>query len=387
MATDAVILAELIRRSTPIGSAAIFPDSGPTINLDDGSEWLRTGLAKATTGYARAAALEHLKVTGIIVSGSFSIGITGMATDGAGNFAAAYGDGTNILVSTNGGVSWSTVAHNAGGAVHAVAYGASKWVAVGNSGIQWFAASCATVNGTWVVRTAPAITGGDAGSASMIFANSLFVAAGAGTTNAFMSSSDGITWTGATPATAITTNAIVAYANSKWLVGSTGSTNWQTSTNGTSWSNATGPLASLSGLMGGGGIFVSVHNGSYIYTSSDAVTWTLRNTIPGFMQGSGQRASYSFDGTRFIIGTEGTYALHWSLDGINWRVRWLSSNLNASRTYPFSDGTRMIVLGGSASSMYTTNFATADFVGTSYRNVTTGSTGDIYTPVSYVRIK
>lgn len=48
----------------PIGASMLFPDSGTSIQMADGSVWLRSGVYKPANQYPVAAKLPHLQVYG-----------------------------------------------------------------------------------------------------------------------------------------------------------------------------------------------------------------------------------------------------------------------------------------------------------------------------------
>jgi len=388
MAVDAVVLAEVIRRANPVGTVQFVPDSGQIINLSDGSEWLRTGLAKSITGYTKAAAVEHLKVSGLSSNYVANNATKQIATDGAGNFVAAFGDATNVKVSTDGGATWSNVAHNAGGAVHAVAYGGGRFVAIGQSGTTWSAASCATANGTWVVGTGlTGITSGTTATTHMVYGGGKFVAVCVGGNGAIAVSSNGTSWTCYNPPSALAGTPAVAYANAKWIISNNTTSTWAQSSDAITWSAlTTGAINSPVALLSNGTLLVCFGIGT-IYTSTDTgATWTSR-----VLRGNSSYALANFpgqcvyDGQKFIIPGLNAPLVFWSSDGSTWRMRWLSINPSATAMAVGSDGTRAVFHGGTDNSLYTASWNTPDYIGTGVTQYSgTMANG---TPVGYIKIK
>ena len=388
MALDAVILAEIVRRVNPVGSLQFFPESGQVVNLSDGSEWLRTGLAKSITGYTKAAAVEHLKVSGLASNYVAGNDTKQIATDGAGNFVAAFGDATYVKVSTDGGATWSNVLHMAGGAISAVVYTGTRFVAIGNSAAVWYMSSCTTANGTWVAGTGmTGITSGTANTAHAAYAGGKVVAACVGGNGAIAVSSNGTSWTCYNPPSALAGVPAVAYANSKWIISNNIATAWAQSSDAITWSAlTTGAVNNPAALLSNGTLLVC-YGSNTGYTSTDTgATWTSRaingNSAYTLASLPGQCV---YDGQKFIIPVAGSALVFWSSDGTTWRMRWLSSAMNATAVAVGSDGTRAVFHGGSQASLYTASWSTPDYIGTGYLQYS--GTMAVGTPVGYIKIK
>ena len=214
MATDAVVLAELIRRVSPIGSMEYWAEAGATINQPDGSEWLRTGTVKSATGYTVAASLEHLKVSGVPVTLPAAVSAYQIATDGAGTFVVAYGSSSNLLVSTNGGATWGTVSHGLGSDCYGVAYGGGVFVTACGTGTtaSFASATPAAVTSTWTSR---GTLSSALGNCRIFYGGGKFVAIPVSSAAAAYSVS-GTSWSDCT--LAHSSNGPAIWTGTKWLV-------------------------------------------------------------------------------------------------------------------------------------------------------------------------
>jgi hypothetical protein len=306
---------------SPVGSFQIFPDLGSIIRLADGSEWLRTGLSVPfATKYAQCAKLEYAKVYGSLIAsalpvsiGTATAGQVEIASNGAGTIVIAYGSTSQVLVSTNGGQSFSTNAVSLGGfAITGVIWAGNRFIIWGYSsgsgnasfylahsatGTSWTAGSqlatltvtsgdvfLAEANRTTgvVCFSAPNQAGGlwrcTAGSTVSQIASSGNAGNGLcglacdqagggagkwvrasqqGQANYAYSTDDGASWTATFASPSTITQNHITYCGGQWLwqnMGVTGGAYWATSTPSvaTSWVSRTMPQASA--LNPGGGI-------------------------------------------------------------------------------------------------------------------------------------
>ena len=124
------------------------------------------------------------------------------AGDGNAIYGLAYGDSKFIAVgnggrvtSTTNGTTWGWVVDNLGGlgTLNAVIYGGGKWVAVSNDGRIAYATGDPAIPANWTALTAEKSRFGSAGILSIAYGNGKFVAVGH---NGKMATSpDGIEWT------------------------------------------------------------------------------------------------------------------------------------------------------------------------------------------------
>ena len=384
MATDAVVLAELIRRVSPLGSMEYWAEAGPTINQPDGSEWLRSGTVKAAAGYTVAASLEHIKVSGVPVTLPAAVLVTQIATDSAGTFVAAYGSSSNLLVSTNGGATWATVSHGLGSGCYGVAYGGGVFVtACGTGATASFAsATPAAVTSTWTSR-------GTLSSAlvncRIFYGGGKFVAIPAGSGTAAANSSTGTSWSNCT--LTASSNGPALWTGTKWLVSPNGaSTSGSQSTDGATWSAWTAPVGNIASMAYGNSVAL-IQSNVGVYRSTDGgTTWALVNVAAN----SGYAPlDLNFDGTRFMAtaGDASTRGAWYSTDGLTWAVRNLAL-ADGTRPIICSDGTRLVAMPAisSAAAVYSSNFSTADYVGITQKLLMYGGNPDT-SAIGYVRIK
>jgi hypothetical protein len=390
-----------------IGDAMLCEERGES--FPRGAEtWLRTGVYETAATYPTAAQLDWMKVIGLSATLPSSVTVLDAISNGSNTIVAAYGDATNVLVSTDGGASWNAVAHNAAGAVYSVAYGAGVFVAMGNSTTA-FQPSTSPDGATWTVRTGSTVTTATANTPRVIFAGSQFVAVCGGTsaTGQVSTSPDGITWTARNGSQAITAPVRIAHNGTIYLVLG-GTTAAMSSTNGTSWTNRTSPLALVGDMAANSTLFVITgpSNPTSYHTSTDAITFTTRflPTNATVSQPRGFRAGtiVRYTGTYFLITSTsdgsvgGNPTLYYSANGIsNWKRRWLSAAHavnNDAQWLVIGSGNRIIALpsadnsavAASTSALYSTDFPNnADYVGSPLIYSASGAAG---APTMYLRV-
>ena len=193
---------------------------------------------------------------------------------GAGLWVAVAESGTNRVMTSPDGITWTPRTAAEANAWNSVAYGNNLFVAVASTGTNRVMTSPDGI--TWTARTAPAKSWN-----SVAYGNNLFVAVGFGATAAdsVMTSPDGITWTARTAVELATWNS-VAYGNGRWVaVNGNGTSRVMTSTNGTTWSTVDAVAANnWQSVAYGNGLWVAVStNGTNrVMTSPDGITWTGR---------------------------------------------------------------------------------------------------------------
>jgi tetrahydromethanopterin S-methyltransferase subunit F len=207
-----------------------------------------------------------------------------------------------------------------------VTYGNGLFVAVAQSGTNSVMTSSDGI--TWTSQTSAA----DNVWNSVTYGNGLFVAVSVtGTGNRVMTSPDGITWT---IRTSIPNNAwtSVTYGNGLFVAvacgvnatacNSTAGNRVMTSPNGVDWTTQTTPADNQwMSVTYGNGIFVAVAQsgtGNRVMTSPDGITWTSRtsaadNAWYGVTYGNGLFVAVAGSGTNNRVMT--------SPDGITWTIR------------------------------------------------------------------
>lgn len=324
-----------------------------------GQTFARTGTVYAFGSYPLAAADGGLMVNGIAATLPASVAITSWATNGAGTIVAAYGSGTNVIVSTNNGATWATAAHN-NTVMSAVVWNAtsSKFVLLGNDATFLYCSNSA--NGTtWTAQTSTAMFGGVATSntvAAVCDGTTVLCAVKSSSTTCAATTTDGSTLTARTLAAALSGSGqinvaqMVSLGVNRWLISQNTSLQQSTAANASTWVTRTYPFSAgaAAGLCSGGSQLLLFSDSSNTYaTSPDGSTWATRG-FPFSASGSandlvspnGGNANptapnwLSHDGTRFITGTacnsriSGTFA--YSSDGISWDSRQVTSACVAS---------------------------------------------------------
>lgn len=240
------------------------------------------------------------------------------AAFGGSTWLATRDASTGGATSTNNGGTWTARTANINFNNVAVAYGASVFCALANSGTS----SQTSPDGiTWTTRTVPTSGGYD----SLAFGGSLFVGVGVGN-NIAITSSDGITWTNRTlPSQSNARRTNVAYGAGTYAITSRDATNFDYSTNGTTWTAATSPGGGAWYYIGYNGTkwLATVDSSTTYATSTDAITWTSATAAITF-QGQIRAA-----GSTFLVG--GAYPsanIYTSTNGTTFTTRTLPSSQN-----------------------------------------------------------
>jgi hypothetical protein len=198
--------------------------------------------------------------------------------------------------------------------IHTIAYGNSRFVAVGQSGkgayssdgINWTAiGNMGFYNGDYD-RDNDTIYG-------IAYGGGKFVAVGAYTppiTGKAAYSTNGVSWTAVSNTTFGTdTIRAIAYGNGKFVaVGGIGKAAW--STDGVTWTAvsiySTGTTNNLTAITYGDGKFVAVNDDCYSFYSSDGINWTgadvlfeSRNALYGVAYGNGKFVAVGQNGKAF----------------------------------------------------------------------------------------
>lgn len=364
-------------------------DIGPTFT-DSGATYLRAGtLVSPASTYPIAAAKDYFKAYGLTATlpATLPTNVTGSANNGASIFTIAFGDNTNVYASTNGGQTWSTVAHSLANAAQAVAWGGGNGIAVGNAAAAW-AVSSTTTGTSYTVRTGATLAGATANTANAIWqsASSLFVAACQGTTSACQTSPDGTTWTARTLSTALTGRPLMCHGNGVTLIGVNGSATWNRSVNGTTFANTTMPTTAIYAVVGTSTLLYCFSNAGY-YTSTDGTTWSSLKSYPftNISPVNGAPYNYTSDGTNAIISYCGdqsgnlTTNIASTSDGNTWALRWLSASNTSGAGYGWglsANATKLVAFDTQSpnqKALYTAGWpASPDYVG-SGMPVKTGS--------------
>lgn len=319
MSTDAVILAEMLRRVEPIGSVCYMADMGPSLTMGDGSIRLRSGSVVLPSSASQLAAnVKHLTTVGLPNSGLPNSAIADADTNGTGTWVVVMQDG-NAYVSTNYGQTYSTVNANltAGHLACGVAYNGTTWVIVGSSAGNFSASSSTNPASSWTARYSVAVTGATAGDAKVVWSGTKFVAYCSGTSGgAIHVSTDGFTW-GAGGLTAVVMSGISMAVGGGYIfaVNTGGAIHAYSTDHGASW-QVQGTIGGVGGIFAGAGsaglggaavaygsgLFAFYANNGVIFAGADPSTLTARN----FRAGVGQNGmQITHNGSKFLLSQSG----------------------------------------------------------------------------------
>lgn len=263
----------------PIGSLAPYQNAGTDfIDPYTGATWLRTGVVKAAGGYPQAAAHPALQVFGEPCGAppSTASGLLDLATDGAGNVVACNYSTTTVAVSTDGGATWTTLAHNLGVYCVSACWDAtnSLWLFAGNDGANLKVSSTPNLSTAATLRfTSAAATFTDSsalirssGGNSVVIANGSYAAY----------SNNGTSWTQIGSPVGVNTPQGLAKNGSLWAVTYTGYA-LTSPDGGATWGALQSQPAGGSGQMtAGNGVFLLFGSSGQVYTSATAASgsWT-----------------------------------------------------------------------------------------------------------------
>ena len=245
---------------------------------------------------------------------------------GNGTFVAVSVDGTNRVMTSSDGITWTARSVPASSWT-SVTYGNGVFVAVAGFGTDRIMTSPDGI--TWTPR------GSSTDSWDAIaYGNNTFVAVGM-STNRVMTSTDGITWTNRTVPTGIQQWKSVTWGNNKFVaVSGTGfNDRVMTSADGVTWTYAQAiHNGNWSSIAYGNNTFVATATSfggggsmDYVMTSSDGITWTARTAAAAVgwnavVYGGGKFVAVSSSGSnRVMTSTDGiTWAAHTAADASGW---------------------------------------------------------------------
>ena len=236
-------------------------------------------------------------------------------TFGNGTFVAVSNNGTNRVMTSTDGITWTPRSVPASSWA-SVTYGNGVFVAVAGFGTDRIMTSPDGV--TWTPR------GSSTDSwAGITFGNNTFVAVATMGTNRVMTSTDGITWTNrSVPTGGIQGWSAVTWGNNKFVaISFTGfNDRVMTSPDGVTWTYAQAiHNGNWSSIAYGNNLFVATASNSgsssdYLMTSSDGTTWTPRTAAAG-----NGWASVVYGGGKFVaVANSGSNRVMTSTDGITW---------------------------------------------------------------------
>lgn len=244
---------------------------------------------------------------------------------GAGVYVAVADSGTNQVMTSSDGITWTTRTAAQANPWRSVTYGGGVFVAVSASGINQVMTSPDGI--TWTSRTAAAANAW----CSVTYGGGLFVAVASNGISRVMTSPDGIAWTSAPAAEQNGWNA-VTYGNGLFVAvaPTTGAHLVMTSPDGTNWTARNASEASYwRGITYGNGTFVAIADfGSpnKVMTSPDGINWTSRTGT-----GSGYWSSVVYGKGLFVaLSSSGPTIIMVSPDGVTWTTQNSAEAINWS---------------------------------------------------------
>ena len=226
---------------------------------------------------------------------------------GAGVFKLAY--------SSDAGSTWTSLPY-AGfeTATYGLAFGSSKWVAVGEgttntmlfsyTGTVWYSLGMALFSSK---------------GTSITWNGSIWVATGEGT-NSIATSADGVTWTGQGTSVFFVRGWAAASDGTTWItVGEGGNTLGRSPDNGATWVGLGDDIFSLAayGVAWNGSIWIAVGKGTNtIATSADGLTWTGQGTTVFPTSGW----VIVWNGSYWLAGSDTDPIIAGSVDGLEWAI-------------------------------------------------------------------
>jgi hypothetical protein len=261
-------------------------------------------------------------------------------THANGLFVAVSGFGTDRVMTSPDGISWTARTAAAANNWMSVAYGNGLFVAVAQSGTNRVMTSPDGI--TWTARSVPIQSW-----SGITYANGLFVAVAQNGTSAVMTSPDGITWTTRTIPLSANWYAIT-YGNGLYVAVALGG-EVMTSPNGITWTIRTGPSGGgWTSITYGNGLFVAVTGSgpNRIMTSPDGITWTVRTAPEANMW-----YSVTYGNGRFVaVASAGTNRVMTSPDGVAWTMYLNTTDRWFAVTY---GGGKFVAVGNSANQAMT----------------------------------
>jgi len=387
-------VSQVLGGNEPIGVDKFFADSGTSITEESGAFWLRSGLAATAASYPRAAALEHCKISGIAATNATSMTVRQVADNGAGVIVAAFvgATGSQVLVSTDDGLTYAVVNSGLSAVPTGVIYNGTRFIVVGNDGSNIYT-RYSTDGTSWSAGGTQAQSGGTSGTAKIAWNGSLAYglvdnSTGAGTA---FTTTDGVTLTARVSPAGSSWKSLIA-GGSTFLVGSN-STAAYTTTTGASYTTVTLPAAGDMAAYLGGTWMVKADGTNTYYTSTDLITFTLRQ-IPGLATGFYNSRALSFDSNRVYAGVynsptnSGAPCIMWSDDLISWKIRGVTASLGSTTTWLCHAGKYFFPKGenGSTSILRTASFSTADYVGAALMTTSSATNANAASAVIYRKL-
>ena len=335
---------------------------------------LKTGRLVSAASYPVAAALNSLKVSGII-GGSFgALPALQIASNNDGVIVATVGD-TYVRVSTNYGESWGNHTPSGGGGnnIEAVVWTGSRFILGQDllSEYRFFHATNPTGSGSWATGGAVTVGSTTGGTIRGAWNGTVALFVGAGSTAAAVTTTDGTSGTARTLPASLGSSCEISATDSTFVIKGSSVTGY-TSTNGSSFTSFTTPAA-MPMVIKTGSLYCGRKSSgaatATVFTSTDLSTWTENTNLP--IKFRSDTCRLSGDGTNLIL--SGSYDSSTSTPlcmistdgGLNWSRRWLSSAPAAGGAFIVSASKYFVqsVVSVTSNSLYAADISVADYVG------------------------
>lgn len=395
MSTDAVVLAEVIRRSNPVGTMAPFQNVGTEFTTAASATWLRTGVAKAAAGYPQAAAEPSLQMFGSPVTTPPAQSTWyDIASDGGNNYVICVNSNTSVYVSTDGGATWSTLAHNLGAmSATSACWDAtnSLWLIAGNDGTNLKISTTPNLATAATLRFTGTPVSPVASTAIIRSSGGKSIAVCNAGSNAAAYTSNGTAWTAASLALSASPTGL-AKVGTRWMVGVQGTTNAPYSDDdGATWPGQQTIPAAPTTFVGGNGLFVGIGSGGAVYYSAtgNTGTWAASTLAGGISTESpinGKCIGGYVDGVWRFASQAGIIE---TSDLITTRIKRTPTDMSTQTPIAvFGTGGKFVIGYGAATpaAVSGSSLTTATYVGTP-KLLSTLATYALGVPVYYARIK
>ena len=314
----------------PSINAVAFGNATHVLVGDYGEIWTSPDTATWTPRNNPDGSLRPLR--GVAFGGGAFVAVGACCSALGGGGISPNSMGGPILTSPNG-VTWTYRGALAESGLHAIAFGAGRFVAVGARGTVL---TSTTAGASWQFAAVP----GAADYLGVAYGGGTFVAVGE--RGSILRSSDGTTWTAA-GAPGDDLRAVTHTGTQFVAVGASGTI--LTSPDGATWTPRTsGTEASLAGVAAAGGTIVVV-GANVVLTSTDGSTWTPQ-ALPIVLGVSTARRAVAFGASAFVLAGEDG-ALATSPTGAIWTDRTFATS-GVYRSVAF-DGTTYCTVGNEGS--------------------------------------
>jgi uncharacterized protein YjiK len=283
-------------------------------STNDGSSW---------TAFSPAVTTPTVTIGGLTNGTTYSVKLRAVNSAGDG----AVSDAVSVTPADVNALSWTGRTAPETNAWYSVTYGNGQFVAVAGTGTNRVMTSPDGI--TWTARSAPSSEW-----RSVTFGNGLFVAVADYNTDRVMTSSDGVTWTARTAA-AVNQWIAVTYGNGLFVAVASSSNAVMTSPDGITWTARTGTASNYwHSVTYGNGTFVAVASSGGVMSSPDGITWTARSAA----EANNWFGVVYAKGTFVAVANNGTNRVMTSSNGVTWTARSTPGSDDAWQSLTYGNG-------------------------------------------------